>query len=332
VGAVSRAKGKVGFVEPMLLRRTERLPEGTNWIYELKLDGYRAIAAKRDGLVYLWSRNEKDFGVRYPSIAKALTKLPKNTVVDGEIVALDESGRPSFNALQNYGSSPTPLIFYLFDLPVVGGRDLRKEPLAVRRRMLEQTVMPRLSDPIRLSATLSGTVDELVRAIRVQKLEGLVAKRMDSPYEAGERSGAWMKMRVNVDQEFVIGGYTVGGRTFDALVFGYYEGDRLLYVARTRNGFTPALRSRLMDRFRGLGVEKCPFANLPEARRGRWGQGLTAAKMEECRWLKPEVVGQFEFAEWTPDDHLRHSRFVALSDDKEPREVGRERSEPKTVF
>jgi len=125
--------------------------------------------------------------------------------------------------------------------------------------MLEQTVMPRLSDPIRLSATLSGTVDELVRAIRIQKLEGLVAKRMD----------AWMKMRVNVDQEFVIGGYTVGGRTFDALVFGYYEGDRLLYVARTSNGFTPALRSRLMDRFRGLGVEKCPFANLPEARRGR---------------------------------------------------------------
>jgi bifunctional non-homologous end joining protein LigD len=122
----------------------------------------------------------------------------------------------------------------------------------------------------------------------------------------------------------VIGGYTPGGRNFDALIFGHYEGERLVYVARTRNGFTPALRAQLYERFRKLEIGECPFANLPEARSGRWGQGLTADKMKQCRWLRPTLVGQFEFVEWTPDGHLRHSRFIALRDDKNAREVGRD--------
>lgn len=131
-------------------------------------------------------------------------------------------------------------------------------------------------------------------------------------------------MRINQGQEFVIGGYTLGGKTFDALIFGYYEGEQLMYVARTRNGFTPALREQLLKRFRALETRECPFANLPEARSGRWGQGLTAAKMKDCQWLNPELVGQFEFVEWTPDDHLRHSRFVALREDKRAKNVRRE--------
>jgi ATP-dependent DNA ligase len=131
-------------------------------------------------------------------------------------------------------------------------------------------------------------------------------------------------MRVNSGQEFVIGGYTIGGRIFDALVFGYYQGSRLLYVARSRNGFTPPQRESLMRQFRGLETEVCPFANLPEARSGRWGESLTAIKMKDCRWLKPVLVGQFEFREWTPDNHLRHSRFVALREDKKPTDVKRE--------
>ena len=131
-------------------------------------------------------------------------------------------------------------------------------------------------------------------------------------------------MRINQGQEFVIGGYTIGGRAFDALVCGYYEGKDLIYVAWTRNGFTPHLREELMNKFRGLEIANSPFANLPEARSGRWGQGLTAAKMKDCRWLKPVLVGQFEFVEWTPDNHLRHSRFVDLREDKKAREVRRE--------
>lgn len=154
--------------------------------------------------------------------------------------------------------------------------------------------------------------------------EGLVAKRCDSVYEPGLRSGAWMKMRVNRGQEFVIGGHTRGTKTFDALVFGYYEGDKLIYVSRTRNGFTPVTRAQLFRIFKGLETDVCPFANLPEAKSGRWGQGLTKAKMAEVQWLQPVLVGQFEFLEWTADNHLRHSKFVGLREDKGARDVVRE--------
>jgi bifunctional non-homologous end joining protein LigD len=123
-------------------------------------------------------------------------------------------------------------------------------------------------------------------------------------------------MRVNRSQEFVIGGYTVGGATFDAIIFGRYEGGRLLYVSRTRSGFTPSLRQLLAKRFKDLETTTCPFANLPEARSGRWGEGLPSEKMKDCRWLKPALFGQFEFVEWTPDNHLRHSRFGGLVNDK----------------
>jgi bifunctional non-homologous end joining protein LigD len=131
-------------------------------------------------------------------------------------------------------------------------------------------------------------------------------------------------MRVNRGQAFVIGGYTIGTTTIDAVVIGYYDGDRLLYAARTRNGFTPIVRAGLMKTFRPLETRTCPFANLPEARSGRWGQGLTRAKMADCRWVKPELVAQIEFVEWTADDHLRHARFVGLREDKAARDVIRE--------
>jgi bifunctional non-homologous end joining protein LigD len=131
-------------------------------------------------------------------------------------------------------------------------------------------------------------------------------------------------MRVNRGQEFVIGGYTIGTNTFDAVILGYYDGNRLMYAARTRNGFTPAVRARLFHAFRPLETRLCPFANLPEARAGRWGQGLTKAKMVDCRWLKPVLVAQIEFLEWTADQHLRHARFIALREDKPPQYVRRE--------
>jgi ATP-dependent DNA ligase len=247
----SLPKAAAAFIPPMLLLRTDRLPEGPAWLYELKLDGYRGVAAKSAGRVGVWSRNENDFGQKYPTIAAALAKLPDDTVVDGEIVALDPEGRPSFNVLQNYGSDQTPLIYYLFDAMVLNVRDLRGQTMEARRKLLEEKVLPLMAEPIRASPVLPGNPDELIGAVKEQGLEGLVAKRRDSRYESGERSGAWLKMRVNEGQEFVIGGYTVGGRAFDALVFGYYEGDELIYVARTHNGFTPAGRDQLMKKFRG---------------------------------------------------------------------------------
>ena len=158
-----------------------------------------------------------------------------------------------------------------------------------------------MSEPIRSSPQLDAGLDDLIASVKVQGLEGLVAKRLNSRYEPGQRSGAWMKTRVNSGEEFVIGGYTPSPKNFDALIIGYYQDGNLIYTARTRNGFTPALRAEIFKQFRGLETDQCPFTNLPEPRGGRWGQGLTAAKMSECRWLKPALVGQFEFVEWTPD-------------------------------
>jgi bifunctional non-homologous end joining protein LigD len=319
-----RAQVKAGFVEPMLLLRTDTLPnDPARWAYELKFDGYRAVAFKSGGRVHLRSRNDNDFDSRYPSLLSGLAKLPDETVIDGEVVALDADGRPSFNALQNETPGRT-LLYYVFDLMVLRGRDVRREPLDARRRLLEEKVVPRLAEPVRAIGELEASLPDLIHSVKLQRLEGLVAKRRTSTYESGLRSGAWLKLRMNQSQEFVIGGYTVGTRTFDAVIFGYYEGDTLIYVARTRNGFTPAMREQLFRKFRRLEIPRCPFANLPEARSGRWGQGLTKEKMADCRWLKPVLVGQFEFLEWTPDNHLRHTRFMALREDKPAATVGRE--------
>jgi DNA ligase D-like protein (predicted ligase) len=315
---------KAGFIEPMLLLRGETLPDDESlWLYEVKYDGFRAVAFKTGGEIYLRSRNDKDFGAKYPALVKALAPMPNETVIDGEIVALDESGRPSFNALQNYGSSRTPLLYYVFDVMMLSGKDVMSETLT-RRRVLLQRVLAKLDEPVRESPSLEASLSDLVSSVKAQGLEGLVAKMRNGRYEPGLRSGTWRKMRINLGQEFVIAGYTPGPRNFDALIFGYYEGRKLIYVARTRNGFTPASRETLFKQFKGLETSQCPFANLPEPRGGRWGQGLTAAKMNECKWLKPVLVGQFEFLEWTPDNHLRHSRFMGLRDDKDARKVVRE--------
>ena len=319
------ARVKARFIEPMLLLRQDALPDDPGrWEYQIKFDGFRAIAFKTASQLRLRSRHDNDFSLRYPAVVHALAKLPNDTVVDGEIVALDQEGRPSFNALQNYGSSQGPVFYFVFDVMILAGRDVMREPLEKRRGLLEQKILPRLTEPVRYAAPLDASLAVLIESVKAQGLEGLVAKRRDSRYEPGLRSGAWMKMRVNQGQEFVIGGYTVGTKTFDALVFGYYEGDRLIYAARTRNGFTPVVRQQLFKKFRGLETKECPFANLPEAKSGRWGTGLTAAKMKDCRWLKPELVAQIEFLEWTGDNHLRHTRFIGLREDKAPRQIRRE--------
>ncbi len=308
----------------MRLLRQDKLPDDpAQWQYELKFDGYRAVAFKSGGRVFLRSRNNRDFNNKYPSIVRALAGLPDNTVIDGEVVALDDQGKPSFGALQQSGPA-TPVVYFVFDVMMIGGTSLQNEPLDARRAILEQQVAPSLDEPALLSEVLSGSLPTLVAAVRENAFEGLVAKRRDSRYQPGLRSGAWRKMRIDRGQEFVIGGYSTGSSTFDAIIVGYYEGDRLLYAARTRNGFTPATRADLYKKFRRLEIATCPFVNLPEAKAGRWGQGLTPAKMLECRWLKPVLVAQLEFLEWTADNHLRHARFVGLREDKPANQVRRE--------
>jgi DNA ligase D-like protein (predicted ligase) len=312
------------FVEPMLCLAVSDLPTGSEWEYELKLDGYRAIGLKARGHVLLLSRTGKDFTQRFQPLAHALEALPDDTVIDGEVVALDETGRPSFNLLQNYTSSDYTLVFFAFDLLMLTGKDLLRERLKGRRWLLRTKVMPRFGESIRFSETLRSSPADLVRAVREQGLEGVVAKRLDSFYECGKRSGAWVKMRVNHGQELVIGGYVPASKNFDSILVGYYEGKGLLYAARVRNGFVPASRAALFERSRGLERATCPFQNLPEAKKGRWGEGLTAEDMSKCSWLQPRLVAAIEFLEWTPENHLRHSKFIALRDDKDPNQVRRE--------
>jgi DNA ligase D-like protein (predicted ligase) len=312
----ARARQPARFVEPMQSLAVAKLPEGPNWEYQIKFDGYRALGIKSGSRVRLVSRNGNDFSARFPSIVNALSKLPEDTVVDGEIVALDETGRPSFNVLQNYNHAATPLHFYVFDLLHLAGINLRDRPLDERRELLRAKVMPRMQGHVLFSETLQATAAEIVAAVKKQGLEGVIAKRRDSLYEPGRRSGAWVKMRINKGIELVIGGYVPTGKNFDSLIVGYYERNDLIYVARVRNGFVPALRVKVFERFQKLETKTCPFSNLPQRDKGRWGQGLTADKMAECRWLKPQLVAQIEYADWTDVNHLRHSKFIALRDDK----------------
>src|SRR6516225_3122821 len=169
----------------MLLLRTDKLPEGANMQYEVKLDGYRSIAFKSGGKVHLRSRNNKDFNNRYPAIVKALSALPEETVIDGEIVALDDVGLPSFNTLQNYGWSTIPIVYYVFDVPIVSGQDVLSESLSCRRELLHTRVLSKLEEPIRESPVLDASLPDLIRSVKAHGLEGIVAKRADSRYGPG---------------------------------------------------------------------------------------------------------------------------------------------------
>jgi DNA ligase D-like protein (predicted ligase) len=318
-------KAEIHFIEPMYARLVDKLPQGQEWLYEVKFDGYRCLAGRDSTEVTLWSRRGNLFTTQFPHIAQACERLPPNTLLDGEIVALDESGRISFNLPQHHRSKAQALLFYVFDVLVYRGRSLLKEPLERRREVLGEAIRAAAGQgkagPIAMSESLAASVADLVRVAREFGFEGVVAKRKDSVYESGKRTGAWVKYKVNRGQEFVIGGYTPGN-PLDALIVGYYEGKRLLYAAKVRNGFVPQLRREVASRFKGLEIDACPFANLPERKRTQWA--LTKEEMKNCVWLKPQLVAQIEFTEWTPDGHLRHSKFVGLREDKAAREVVRE--------
>jgi DNA ligase D-like protein (predicted ligase) len=312
---------KVRFIEPMYALAVQQLPHGQEWLHEVKFDGYRCLAGRDSTEVTLWSRRENLFTNQFPNIARACERLPPNTLLDGEIVALDEKGRVSFNLLQHHRSKAQALVFYAFDVLIYRGRSVLNVPLYFRREVLRRIFEDVNAAPIGLSENIETAPANLIRVVKEFGFEGIVAKRKDSVYEPGKRSGAWGKYRINRGQEFVIGGYTPGN-PFDALIVGYYEGERLLYAAKVRNGFVPQLRREVAARLKGLETDRCPFGNLPERKRTQWA--LTKEEMKNCVWLKPELVAQIEFTEWTPDGHLRHSKFVGLRDDKEAREVSRE--------
>ena len=319
----TRKRIEPAFIEPMQCKPITALPADEKWTYEIKLDGYRCIAVKRGREVTLFSRHKKVLTRRFPSVVEAFVSLEGDFVLDGELVALDSQGRPSFQLMQNSLSQSLPIYCYVFDLLHKNGELLIKLPLSLRRELLED-LLAGLKDPLRLSPLLQASSGEILEAVRKLGLEGVVCKRIDSHYEPGERSGAWIKLRTNLEQEFVIGGYTPGARGFDALLVGVYEKKDLIFVAKVKNGFVPRIRDELFPALKALQTAQCPFKNLPEKGASRWGESLTAEKMQQCRWVKPKLVCQVAFVEWTDAGHLRHCTFVGMRDDKRPAEVFRE--------
>ena len=310
------------FIESMECLPVSEVPEGPEWTYELKLDGYRLEVVQHERETTLYSRRRNILNKKFPYIAAALKGLPDGTVIDGELVAFGTDGRPDFNMLQNFRSAEANITYYAFDILVHKNRDLTMLPLSERREILRTVIKP--AKHVALSEVSDQTATEMLKFVRSHGLEGIIAKRSDSVYQPGQRTGAWSKHRINLGQEFVIGGYVPGTHGFDSLVIGFYQGIDLHYAARVRAGFVPATRREVFEQIKGFKTAKCPFANLPEKQAGRWGQGLTTEKMKECVWLRPEAVARFDFLEWTGADHLRHTKFVAMRDDKDPRKVVRE--------
>lgn len=317
------------FVPPMKARLVDSPPAGGHWTYEIKFDGYRALGLKAGAETRLISRNEKDLSDKFPEIRDALGALEASRVIiDGEIVALDAQGRSFFQLLQAFatGAKRPFLCYYAFDLPYLDGEDLTAWPLEDRKARLKK-ILPRAPGLIRYSASLEGSGEKLLRQAKRLGLEGLIGKRSGSPYEPGRRSGAWIKLKTGREQEFVIGGSTSprGIRNhFGALLLGVYDGKKLLYSGKVGTGFDEASLEDLHARMAALARKTCPFANLPEERNGRDGQRITPLKMKDCHWVKPQLVAQIRFSEWTRDGRLRQPVFLGLREDRNASEVHRE--------
>jgi bifunctional non-homologous end joining protein LigD len=317
------------FIEPMKAQLAKKAPPAGDWIYEIKFDGFRAIAFIGKGGVRLLSRNDKDLGGKFPEVVDALQQLEvRDAVIDGEIVALDPEGRSSFQLLQalELGEMRPPLFYYAFDLLRLDGEDLMQQPLLERKSRLEK-LLKRAPSLVRYSASLGDDAAALLPQVRKLGLEGLIGKKKDSVYEAGRRSGAWVKLKLLHEQEVVIGGYTNPGGSrhyFGALLIGYYEGKQLKFAGKVGTGFDSKGLKMLHARLTKLALDTCPFANLPERKNGKWGQNLTPAEMKRCHWVKPELVCQVKFSEWTRDGKLRQPVFLGLREDKSAKEVVRE--------
>jgi len=321
--------GKPRFIDLMKPKLVEKPPSARGWIYELKFDGFRILAVKDGGKVKLFSRNENDLTNKFDGVAAAIVTLPcDECVIDGEVVALDEEGHSSFQLLQTYEleNRSAPLHYYVFDLLQLDGKSLTGLPLTTRKEVLHQ-LCAAAGDPIRYSGELGNDPKALLREVKRHGLEGIIGKLADSVYEAGRRSGAWIKLKSNNEQEFVIGGYTppAGARKhFGALLVGYYENKKLLFAGKVGTGFDSKMLAGLHQKFQTKARDDCPFADLPSKSGGKWTQGITPGMMRKISWINPVFVCQVKFAEWTRDAKLRAPVFLGLREDKSPDEVRRE--------
>jgi len=294
----------------MQCKRVPVLPEGDDWFYEIKQDGYRTIGVIDGNSAVLYSMAGHDYSSDFRHVVFALKELRQgNLVLDGEMVALDEKGRANFQLLQNRRTSERPTVYYVFDVLHRSGRDLVGMALSRRKEILDN-IAAYFSDPLRLNPVFQTPLAPLIAQIKSFGLEGIVAKRSHSVYIPGRESDAWQKHRFNQESEFIIGGFVGKGSNFSSLIVGEYRGSDLYYVKRVAAGFTPFLRQQVYQEVKRLTKRQCPFVNLPEPNRS--GHGLTAEKMLECTWLKPERRCELEYVERTASGRLRHAVFRRL--------------------
>jgi bifunctional non-homologous end joining protein LigD len=331
--AISKAlaklpKAKPRFIEPMKARLVESPPHG-NWGYELKFDGFRVCAVKNRSQINLISRNGNELRSRFPDVAEALKDFPAaDCVLDGEVVALDDEGRSSFQLLQGLEMEGhnAPIVFYVFDVMQLNGRSLTGLPLTARKEVLAK-ICEGVGDPIRYSGEIGGDATALLKEVQRRGLEGLIGKLRDSVYEAGRRSGTWIKLKCVNEQEFVIGGFTPpqGARQyFGAILVGYFEGKKFLFAGKVGTGFNTKSLASLHKKLKSERRDDCPFADLPSKQGGQWVQGITPSMMRKIQWVNPVFVCQVKFAEWTRDAKLRQPVFLGLREDKKPQKVVRE--------
>jgi bifunctional non-homologous end joining protein LigD len=303
---------------PMLATLAEDVPRGAGWLFEVKWDGYRAIATVAGGEVRLTSRNGNDLTARFANVAREIAKAVKtpDCVLDGEICALDETGRSSFSAMQQ-GKPGTPIVYYVFDVLEVEGEPLVDLPLVERRKRLEK-LLDKRNRTVRLSETFDDG-EALLQAAKQQRLEGIVAKRLDSRYAEGKRTRDSLKIKTHGEQEFVVAGYTKGtGRrasSFGSLVLGYYAGGELVYAGNVGTGFNSKEIEKLLDRLRPLRRTTPPFREVPK---------MPKVRKSDVIWVEPKLVVEVEFAEWTHDGRLRAPSYKGMREDKSAEEVRRE--------
>jgi bifunctional non-homologous end joining protein LigD len=310
---------------PMLATSANDVPRGDDWVFEVKWDGYRAIADMHGGEVTLTSRNGNDLTARFRSIARAIERSLKtpDCVLDGEVCALDEEGRATFSAMQQ-GKSGTRYVFVAFDVLEIEGKALVDRPLIERQKRLASLIDRR-------NRTVQGSESfddgqALFRAAQKQHFEGILAKRRDSRYTPGRRSREWLKIKTHGRQEFVIAGYTRGqGRRsgrFGSLILGYWRGDEFVYAGNVGTGFTDAEIDRLLAKLKPLERKQPPFPEVPK---------MPKVRKDAVHWVEPKLVAEVEFVEWTHDGRLRAPSYQGLREDKAATDVRREEPEPEQL-
>jgi bifunctional non-homologous end joining protein LigD len=309
---MQRMPAPLRFVAPMECKPVARLPEGDDWRYELKLDGYRVIATKDGGDVHLYSRNGKTFDIKFVALFDRVAAIRgKRFVIDGEVVALDEKGRHSFELLQRFGTTKAPLLLYVFDILHLDENDLTRRPLRTRWEVL-QGLLRKPPEGVQLVPTLRGSAATVLAKVEEFGFEGVVAKRLDSIYQPGEEPGTWQKHKTQQSADFIVGGYIPDGKSVEQLLVGRWAGKRLMFVESVKNGFVPLTRRQTFAALQRFKAAECPFANLPEK---KGAHRMDREKMATVQWCKPASVAEIGFNEMTAGGHLRHARFLRLRDD-----------------